>query len=944
LRSTRVIPALMILAAIVSAHPAAAAEPQPVTSVEGITEYRLDNGLRVLLFPDPAKATTTVCITYLVGSRHEGYGETGMAHLLEHLAFKGTPRHPNVSQEQTAHGCRSNGSTWFDRTNYFETFAATDSNLAWALDMESDRMVNSNIAAKDLESEHTVVRNELESGENNPTGVLEERVFSTAYLWHNYGKSTIGARSDVVGVPVERVRAFYTTYYQPDNAILVVAGNLDVPKTLGMIQTTFGRIPRPERTLPHTYTEEPAQDGERTVTLRRVGDTQMTALAYHIPAGSHSDYPAVAMLALILGDEPSGRLYKALVEGKKATSVRCDAFQLAEPGAVYVSAEARMDQSIEEARDELIRVTESAGRTAPTPEEVDRARERLLKDWEMSMRNSERAAIGLSEWSAMGDWRLIFVHRDRLRSVTAADVQRVAAAYFVPTNRTVGLFVPTKQPERAEIPAAPDVASLVKDYTGGEGLAQGQEFDASPEAIERTIVRASLSPGMKIVMLPKKTRAETVQILVNLHMGDEQSLKNLARVGELTAGMLERGTTERTRQQIQDETDRLKIRIDVRGSATEVTASAEATRETLPDAIRLLAQILRQPSFPEAEFAQLKQETLLDLEGQKSEPFSRAFTTMQRHVNPYPADDVRYVASPEEQIAQVQAVSIEQVRSFHAGFYGASASELVAVGDLDPRAFQALAVELFGDWRSVKPFARLVPAWQDLPPIHERIETPDKENAVLSAGLKIPMRDDDPDYPALLLGNFMTGGGGLSSRLADRIRQKEGLSYGVGSMFFASAFFKDAYFGGRAIYAPQNVDRLESAFKEEIAKVVAAGFTAQEVADAKSGWLQRQTVSRSTDREIVRSLAQREYQGRTLAWDAGLEKRVAALTPEEINGVVRKYIDPTKINIVEAGDFAKGGKADATPGRSGPGPGGGEAGAPRPEGGRGGSHSMSRTK
>ncbi len=196
--------------------------PEGITqlaSVEGITEYLLeDNGLRILLFPDASKPTITVNVTYLVGSRHEAYGETGMAHLLEHLVFKGTPNHPNIPQELTEHGARPNGTTWYDRTNYFETFSATEENLRWALDMEADRMVNSFIAAKDLESEMTVVRNEFERGENSPSRVLQERVLSTAYLWHNYGKSTIGARADLENVPIERLQAFYRRNFQPDNA------------------------------------------------------------------------------------------------------------------------------------------------------------------------------------------------------------------------------------------------------------------------------------------------------------------------------------------------------------------------------------------------------------------------------------------------------------------------------------------------------------------------------------------------------------------------------------------------------------------------------------------------------------------------------------------------------------------------------------------------------
>ncbi|MBO0723539.1 MAG: insulinase family protein, partial [Blastocatellia bacterium] len=245
-----------------------------VTTVEGISEYCLPNGLRVLLFPDPTKQTITVNITYLVGSKNENYGETGMAHLLEHLSFKGTPAHTSIMQELTAHGARPNATTSWDRTNYFETFPASDDNLRWALDLESDRMVNSFIAKKDLDSEMTVVRNELEKNENDPGSVLLSRIYSTAYIWHNYGKVAIGERSDIENVPIDRLQAFYKKYYQPDNAVLLVSGKIDERKTIDLVNEYFSKLPKPSRELPKIYTTEPVQDGERAVTVRRVGDTQ----------------------------------------------------------------------------------------------------------------------------------------------------------------------------------------------------------------------------------------------------------------------------------------------------------------------------------------------------------------------------------------------------------------------------------------------------------------------------------------------------------------------------------------------------------------------------------------------------------------------------------------------------------------------------------------------
>ncbi len=235
--------------------------PQKITSVEGITEYRLPNGLKVLLFPDASKPTVTVNMTYLVGSRHENYGETGMAHLLEHLLFKGTPTNPDIPKGFNQRGAQFNGTTNFDRTNYFELVQASDENLKWAIELEADRMVNSNIAKKDLDSEMSVVRNEYEIGENNPIQVLNKRMLSVAFDWHNYQNAPIGNRSDIENVKIENLQAFYRQYYQPDNSVLLIAGQFDEATALKLITSAFAKIPKPVRVLPKLWTVEPTQDG-----------------------------------------------------------------------------------------------------------------------------------------------------------------------------------------------------------------------------------------------------------------------------------------------------------------------------------------------------------------------------------------------------------------------------------------------------------------------------------------------------------------------------------------------------------------------------------------------------------------------------------------------------------------------------------------------------------
>lgn len=886
------------------------APPVKVTTVEGITEYRLQNGLRVLLFPDNSKQTITVNITYLVGSKHENYGETGMAHLLEHLVFKGTPKHPNIPQELTEHGARPNGTTWVDRTNYFETFNATEENLKWALDLEADRMVNSFISKKDLDSEMTVVRNEFEAGENSPFRVLLQRVMSTAYLWHNYGKSTIGSRADLENVPIERLQAFYRKYYQPDNAVLTVVGKIDEARTLDLINKSFGVIPKPARQIEQTYTLDPTQDGERSVSLKRVGDTQVAMTAYHIPAGSHPDFAAISVLAEVLGSEPSGRLYKALVDTKKATSTAAFAFEWKEPGLLLTYAQVLKEKSLDDAMSTMRKTLDDIATSPPTQEEVDRAKNEILKSIELMFNSSERIGLSLSESIGAGDWRLMFLSRDRIKDVTVDDVKRVAASYLKADNRTTGMFIPTEKPERSEIPETPDVEALVKDYKGNQDVAAGEEFDPAPANIESRTERTTLPNGMEVAFLPKKTRGESVEARITLRFGDEKSLANKATAAEFAASMLDKGTTKHTRQQIKDAFDKLKANVYIGGGATQASINITTTRPNLPQVLDLVNELLKEASFPADEFEKLKNERLSGIELRRSDPQAIAFNHIQRHITPYPKSDPRYIETFDESVSSIKSVSLDEVKKFHKDFYGTSFGTMSVVGDFDAAELKTQIASLFGSWKNLNPYTRIEMKPIPVKTINESIETPDKPNAFFVGAYNFEFKDDHPDYPAMVLGNYMLGGGFLNSRLATRIRQKEGLSYGVGSQFNAGALDPVGSFMAYAIYAPENVAKLEAAFIEEITKVTTEGFTAEEIAAAKSGWSQSRTVTRAQDAALAGTLNHYLFIDRNLHWDETFEKKVMELTPAQINAAMKKYISLEKINIIKAGNFAKA-KTDA---------------------------------
>ena len=876
-----------------------------VTSVEGITEYSLPNGLHFLLFPDASQPKVTVNITYLVGSRFEGYGETGMAHLLEHLNFIQTTTRTNIKKELTDHGAEMNGSTTYDRTNYFETLSASDENLRWALGLEADRMINTRIEKKLLDPEMTVVRNEFESGENSPEEILMERVLETGYLWHSYGRPTIGNKSDIENVPIDKLAAFYHKYYQPDNAILTVAGKFDNGKALAWISELFGPIPHPTRTIEAPYTTEPAQDGERSVTLRRVGDAQFVMAMYHTPAGMHPDDAAVQVMSGVLGDVPSGRLYKALVDNKKAVEASMDSEELHDAGFVVASAQLSPDQNLEDAKQILLKTVEDFAKEPPSKEEVERVKTRFQKYIELGMTNSQRIALMLSEYAAEGDWRMLFLERDRLAKVTPEDVERVAKAYLIESNRTLGEFVPTKAAVRAEVPATPTDAETFKDFKGGAAISEGEVFDPSPKNIESRLTRAKLSDGVKVVMLPKKTRGGTVTLSFIARFGDEKSLFDKVATGELTGEMLMRGSKQYSRQQIQDESDKLKAQIRVGGGINNASISIQTTEANLAAALKLAAEILKEPAFPEAEFEQVRKQTVAGIEEEKSDPQALGREALSRTMNGiYPKGDVRYVGTPAEEIADFNKVTLDDVRKFYRQFYGASEGELSIVGQFDKDAILKEADELLGNWKSSMKYARILTPYHKVATSNQKIETPDKENALSIAAQLVKMSDEDSDYPAMIMANYMLGGS-LSSRLSDRIRNKEGLSYGVGSQFSAPIKDDGAEFVAYAISNPPNAPKVEVSIKDEIAKTAAGGFTADELAAAKKAWLQERVLHRSQDGALMGLLASNERWGRTMQFDEAFDNKVAALTPEQVSAAFKRVIDPSGLIYIKAGDFKK---------------------------------------
>lgn len=902
----RTLSALLFCAIVVFAFGSRAlAAPKLVTSVEGITEYRLDNGMRLLLFPDPSKPMLTVNLTVLVGSRNEGYGEAGMAHLLEHMLFKQTENFHDIKKLLTEKGARWNGSTWLDRTNYFETIPASDENLDFFIHFESERLVRCPIKAEDLASEMTVVRNEFEIGENNPGAVLFKHMQAVAFDWHNYGKSTIGNRSDIERVPADSLRVFYKKYYQPDNAILIVAGRFDPAKALASFDKYFGAIPRPQRVLDEPYTQEPAQDGERSVTLRRVGDVGIVAMMFHVPAGPDEQFPAVYALADVLGNTPSGRLYEALVKTHKAVSVDAGAEANYDPNVMEVEARVREGQSMDEVRQIMIQTMQEVADKGVTPEEIKRVQTRFASERIRASADTARVAINLSEWAAQGDWRLYFLMRDRVEKLTAQQVQEAARNYLRESNRTVGIFIPSKAPDRTTVPPRPDVVAMLNGYKGRAAIAAGEQLDPDPLKLEQRIQRSELPSGIKVALLPKKSRQQMVSVRLTLRYGNEQSLAGKRQAAQVLPELMMRGTDKLNFAQLQDTLDSYHATLNASGDAGVISLSLQVERPHLREALELLKQVLREPALSNEEFQTIRREALANEEQSRSDPQALAITALNQKLNPFKAPDPRYDPTIAEDIQQLQALTVEQVRQLYQTQLGASAGELAAVGDFDPQELLDGVKSAIDGWKSGVEYRRLEHKTIDNPShVEQVIETPDKANAIFIAGLPLALKDSDADYPALFMASDVLGGS-AQSRLWMRLREKEGFSYGTGCRASADALDPAGRLLIYAAFNPVNKDKLHKAADEELQRFLADGPTAQELNQAREAYLRQGEMGRTEDGRLVGLLASQLHAGRTMQFEADLIAKLKALSPADLQAAARKYIHPDQLAVFLAGDFAK---------------------------------------
>ncbi|WP_291068679.1 MULTISPECIES: pitrilysin family protein [unclassified Empedobacter] len=881
-----------------------------VTQVEGIKEYKLPNGLQVLLVSDQSQSNVVVNIVYNVGSKHEGYGEKGMAHLLEHMLFKSTKNLGDIKKMLSDKGGRANGTTYYDRTNYYEVFPSSDENLRWSLEMEADRMINATIKQEDLDKEFSVVRNEFEIGENDPSSVLMERVISAGYLWHNYGKSTIGSKEDIERVKTPQLRKFYEKYYQPDNATLIIAGKFDEKKTMEYVNQYFASIPKPTRVLDEILTVEPAQDGEKFVEVKRAGDSQSVGVMYHVAAYSDKDYAAIDVLNNILTSDPSGYLYKSLVDTHKIASIWAYSPEVRDASFFYIGTEIPKEKNIEQTKNDIRAELDKVATINYTDQDVQRAKASIVKNIENQKNNTINYAIGLTEIVGAGDYRLGFLYRDNIEKVTKEDVKRVAEKYFKANNRTVGTFIPTKDEIRVK-PAEltnKQITELVSNYKGRAVEKEAKPFEASIKNLKAHYAEGKLNNGLKYGIIDKEIKGEKVILSFNLPVSNEKDLANKGMIGQLTAELLMSGTKNLTKEQIKDQLDALKSSVGFRFGGQNLSVTINTYKNSLDKTMDIVRQIITEPTFPEAELAKSVNEYTTYLDANTNDPQALAFNEISRLTSNYPKSSIFYTASFAETKDDLKKIKQADLVDFYKNILGAQNGVVSIIGTNDKAKVEKLLNDTFGKWNSKSKYEKAYPTFTATKKEDKLYNIPDKENAAAVGSINFKMNRESADYAAMVMANEMIGSGGfLSARIPMRLREKEGISYGAGSYVSIPSDPKNdvSSWGYYAFLNPTKREAVEKALKEEVAKALKDGFTADELKTNIVSWKNGRTTSLGTDGTLLGLSNGYLLNGISFDEFDNLEKKVDALNVNQVNEVFKKYISLDKLTSVYTGTFDK---------------------------------------
>lgn len=885
----------------------------------GITEFRLANGLKILLAPNHTAPVVTYMQLFRVGSRDEGVGHTGATHFLEHMMFKGTrkfdPRNGLDSTELLNRiGAISNATTSEDRTNYFEVVPAEY--LEFCIKIEADRMRNLRLRQEDRDAEMSVVRNELERGENSPEEALDKEMYAVAFREHPYHHPTIGWRSDVEGVSMDRLRKFYDDFYWPENCTVILTGDFETDRALRLIHKYYNNISSNPYKMPQVYTVEPPQEGERRYEIRRIGDLARVWIGYHVPASTHEDHHALNVLTHLLGSsaDRSSRLYQSLVDPGLAVDVMARHDERRDPGLIVIGAYVTPGVDPQQVENAIYGEIERLASLPVKDSELAPLRAANRKGSILARADQMEFAFHLGEAESRADWRWLVEFDDKYESVTPDDILRVARRYFDKSNRTVGYFLPLTEEESQ--PSMPHHEEDEDEEQGGNEerkiakarkatLAEVEKALAPAivkerEGFAKHVVRHKLDNGLTLIFMPSPGTG-SVSVWGQFPAGSYFDPSDKHSLADATAEMLTRGSEGLDKFELARVVKEMGI-VEGLGLHTENFCASFGATVVTDDLEQLLSTVwtmLYKPVFPEIELTRLKQEWSARLAEERNNTGPVASNKLQSAL--YPPGHPFHQNDFDSQAAALMSLTCNDLRAFHQTHYTANGAVLCIVGDVS----EAIAIEhasrIFGQCPSGTSLAIEVPV-VPLPEKMSRIEAflPEKASLDILLGHPVPVKRTDDDYYPLHLANLALGGDTITSRLGKVIREQHGLTYGVYSRVGDTTHGMATWSISMSVN-PANTDRALHLMDEVTTRFKSKGITGEELRREATGAAGLFKVSLRSSIAIARVLARFESLGLGALGVDEHPVRMLSVKKAQVDAVIEKHFHPTKMIRVLAG-------------------------------------------
>jgi len=857
-------------------------------SAGGMSAYTLANGFKIILIPFPTASNVRVELLVKTGSKLEGYGETGMAHLLEHMLFKGAGSRKNIKEDLTALGASWNGTTNADRTNYFETLSSDPEKLDEVIRLEADRFIYAKFTKADLDSEMTVVRNELENSERNPSRLVMDALARNTFIWHGYSRSTIGARTDIENTSYEALRDFHRKHYRPDNAALIVSGNFDVQRVVALATKLFSAAKNPSTAKPRNWTfDSPQALTQRSELYASVGTT-VVASAWKLPGLSERDAHALDLAVTAVCDADWGSLRKELVTNRGlAVTASCSTSTEADYSRLMAFAKAGQDADAQTLSNELIRHIQDMANKGVTQEQLERARLSEMNQIERAFDSHESIARIVSQYEVAGDWRLMFWVRDVVKSLQLEEANAALKKWVVATNRSDVLLRHTEATSPLVI-TPPALAS-----TRVEGKSWPSIFsDADPAP--KSLVELSKSTRSFVLdgekasasLIRRKTQGDKVWLVLENDYGTAETLSHRKNACTAASYLMGFGGGGLTRDVLSRRMEELKATWNLRLSGM----SMEVPRKNLDKVFEILFSVWSEPLLPLNEFESYKSGLLASYESQLKSPVALADNATRLRFDNFPKGHWSKPKTYEEQIADAKSLSYEDVQRCVKDFAKISHARVGVVGNLHEQDIRALWVKAALTNSEMK-YQRIAdptaPTKVDTALI--RVDKPDTPNARVLGVAVVALSRQSKDFPALQLAVEVMGGN-ASSLIWKELREKDGLAYSTGMQVSGSMMDDRTTIQLYATSASAQADKAMEKLKMVLQRVLDEGLSDADIARAKKTWVERRKAFLGRESNFASTLADALLDGYDFLARAKFDESIEQVTAEQATDVLRKYL------------------------------------------------------